>query len=674
MGIKSIFTNPIGQAGILPTMVFINTDDTQAQVLVTGYLSSWVQDGLVALSSYQLALVNTSDKGPSWYNIIIVNEVYSLAISSPGTVTAILGTVNEIDATLVLPNEYQIGISATYPGQASITTLGTITTGIWNGTTIAIANGGTGATTAPAALTNLGALPIAGGTMTGNLILNTNPTLPLQAATKQYVDSIASGFTFKAPAYAGSTGTLNSTYNNGAAGVGATLTNAGVQAAFSIDGTSPPINSRILIKDQSSPAENGIYDLTTVGTGASNWVLTRSTDFDTPATMVPGSFIIVNNGTINGNSAWIETATIVVVGTDPVIWSQFGTLGVQSVSGTAGRITSTGGMNPVIDIDPAYVGQASITTVGTITTGTWNASVISLQYGGTSANLSAAASNGGIVWSNATQMQILAGTATARQMLQSGASVTPAWSTATWPATTTQYGILYSSGTNIVGQIATGNNGVLVTDGTGIPTISSTLPAAVQGNITAVGALSSGSLVAGFTPVTVPIGGTGATSFTSRGMLYGNGTSPIGVTSAMTDGQIVIGSSVGVPAAAALIAGTNITITNGNNTIQIDALSGSDVVSYTGITNASSPYSAIATDFYISCDVTAGVITVRLPNAPVTGRSFVIKDKVGLAANSNITITTVGGAINIDGATSFVMNTAYQATNLVFNGSTYEIW
>lgn len=674
MGIKSIFTNPIGQAGILPTMVFINTDDTQAQVLVTGYLSSWVQDGLVALSSYQLALVNTTDKGPAWYNIIIQNEVYSLELSSPGTVTSILGTANQIVATPIGLNQYQISISPTYPGQTSITTLGTISTGDWAGTAIPILHGGTGATTAPNALTNLGALPIAGGTMTGNLILNGNPTVPLQAATKQYVDSVAAGFTFKTPAYAGSTGTLNSTYNNGAAGVGATLTNAGVQAAFSIDGTSPALNSRILIKDQSSPAENGIYDLTTVGTGATNWVLTRSTDFDTPATMVPGSFIIVNNGTVNVNTAWIETATITVVGTDPVNWSQFGTLGVQSVTGTAGRITSTGGMNPVIDIDPTYVGQASITTLGTVTTGTWNASVVSLQYGGTSANLSASASNGGIVWSNATQMQILAGTATARQMLQSGSSATPAWSTATWPATTTQYGILYSSGTNIVGQITTGNNGTLVTDNTGIPTISQTLPNAVQLNITSVGALSAGSLVAGFTPVTVPIGGTGATSFTQNGMLYGNGVSAIGVTSAMTDGQIVIGSSVGVPAAAALIAGPNVTITNGNNTITISALSGSDVVSYTGITNASTPYTAIATDYYISCDVTAGVISVLLPNAPTTGRTFVIKDKVGLAATSNITITTVGGVVLIDGATSFVMNTAYEAANLVFNGTSYEIW
>jgi hypothetical protein len=670
--IISIFTNPIGQAGILPTMVFINTNDTQAEVLVTGYLSTSVQDGLVSLSSYQLALVNTTDKGPGWYNIIINNEVYSLAISSPGTVTAILGTTNEIVATLINPNEYQISISPTYPGQTSITTVGTITTGNWAGTTIPILHGGTGATTAPTALSNLGALPIAGGTMTGNLILNGDPTLPLQAVTKEYVDAISAGFTFKIPAYAGTTSNVNATYNNGVAGVGATLTNAGAQAAFAVDGVSPPLNSRILVKNQSTAADNGIYSLTTVGTGATNWVLTRTTDFDTSANMNAGSFIIVNNGTVNANSAWIQTATITTVGTDAVNWSQFGTLGVQSVTGTPGYITSTGGMNPVINIDPTYAGQTSITTLGTITSGNWNASVIPLAYGGTNSNLTA--SNGGIVWSNATQLEIIAGTATARQMLQSGATATPAWSTATWPATTTQNDILYSSGTNVVGQITTAASGVLITSAGSVPSISQTLPSAVQGNITSVGALTSGSLATGFTTVTVPLGGTGEVSFTQYGLLYGNGTSGLGVTSALTDGEIVIGSSIGAPAAAALIAGANISITNGHNTITIAALSGSDVVSYTGITNANTPYTALSTDYYISCDVTAGVITVKLPDGPSTGRTFVIKDKVGLAATSNITITTVTGTDTIDGATTFIMNTAYESVNLIFNGTNYEIW
>ncbi len=94
----------------------------------------------------------------------------------------------------------------------------------------------------------------------------------------------------------------------------------------------------------------------------------------------------------------------------------------------------------------------------------------------------------------------------------------------------------------------------------------------------------------------------------------------------------------------------------------------------TAVNHAASPYTATATDSYLSCDVTAGVITIRLPNAPVTGRSFTIKDKVGLAAASNITVTTVGGVVNIDGSTSFVMNTAYEAVSVIFNGVSYEVF
>lgn len=86
------------------------------------------------------------------------------------------------------------------------------------------------------------------------------------------------------------------------------------------------------------------------------------------------------------------------------------------------------------------------------------------------------ASNGGIVYSGATNLAILSGTATARQMLQSGASGAPAWSTATWPATTTINRILYSSAANVVGEITTGNSSVLITSAGGVPSLSTTLP------------------------------------------------------------------------------------------------------------------------------------------------------------------------------------------------------
>lgn len=95
---------------------------------------------------------------------------------------------------------------------------------------------------------------------------------------------------------------------------------------------------------------------------------------------------------------------------------------------------------------------------------------------------------------------------------------------------------------------------------------------------------------------------------------------------------------------------------------------------YTNVTNAMSPYSTTVTDNFISVNVTAGAVTIRLPNAPASSRVFTIKDRVGLAGANNITITTVGGAVNIDGATSFVMNTAYEAMSLLFNGTSYEIY
>lgn len=128
---------------------------------------------------------------------------------------------------------------------------------------------------------------------------------------------------------------------------------------------------------------------------------------------------------------------------------------------------------------------------------------LALADGGTNASLTA--SNGGIVYSTATAMAILSGTATARQMLQSGAAGAPAWSTATYPATTTANRILYSSATNTVDEIATGNSGVLVTNGSGVPSIGTDIPTAV----TIGGAYA---YRAGGTDVAIADGGTGAST------------------------------------------------------------------------------------------------------------------------------------------------------------------
>lgn len=147
---------------------------------------------------------------------------------------------------------------------------------------------------------------------------------------------------------------------------------------------------------------------------------------------------------------------------------------------------------------------------------------LSLALGGTNANLTA--SNGGIFYSTPTAGAILAGTATARQMLQSGATGAPAWSTAVWPATTTINQILFSSAANAVTGITTANNSILATNASGVPALTTTMPTAVQlsvSNYNSGTGASSTTYLSGSGTWTTPSGAGGIVSVT---VLTGSGT------------------------------------------------------------------------------------------------------------------------------------------------------
>ena len=118
------------------------------------------------------------------------------------------------------------------------------------------------------------------------------------------------------PCYGATTGDLDAIYNNGTLGVGATLTNNGAFATFAVDGLTPGLGLRVLVKDQSPLSNtNGIYTVTTVGDAVSiNWVLTRATNYDTPAEMQKGDFVEVTNGTINADTKWVQSTDIISVG------------------------------------------------------------------------------------------------------------------------------------------------------------------------------------------------------------------------------------------------------------------------------------------------------------------------------------------------------------------------
>lgn len=133
------------------------------------------------------------------------------------------------------------------------------------------------------------------------------------------------------------TAALTVTYANGASGVGATLTNAGAQAAISIDSVTLSASDRVLVKNQAAPAQNGVYSVTDIGSGATNWVLTRVTDFDQAAEMLIGTNISITAGTVNTGTAWILSASVATVGTDAATFAATAAISLDGVSPTAGQ-------------------------------------------------------------------------------------------------------------------------------------------------------------------------------------------------------------------------------------------------------------------------------------------------------------------------------------------------
>ena len=789
--------------------------------------------GVTAAGTTGQALLANSGNVPTWGAVNLVSTVTgTLQATNGGTGfnSYAVGDILTADTTssfvrlpdVAIGNALLSGGSGVQPlyGKVGLTTHVSGTLPVANGGTGAttltgyVYGNGTGAFTAAltipnAGLTNssltIGSTNIALGatsTILNNLTYAayqaaTSVTDDYQLSTKIYVDNqvaTVSNQTVHTASAAASTANLTATYSNGTAGVGATLTNSGAQAAFVIDGYTASISDRILIKDQTTGAQNGIYTVTTLGTILTNWVLTRATDFNAtgsgPNYIETGASTFVTSGTVNASTGWVLTTTgTITVGTTNLTFAQTsssssvtvtspllktgsvislqtvpttlggtglttltaynvllgngtgnvafaapGTTGYPLLSAGAssnpafGQLSLTAGVTGTLPVANGGTGTATAFTVGsvvfagasgvytqnnanffwdntnkflgigtlaptahltilstaggtvpsgTLPTGTdlyvvgadsgqtritqdsfasyvaftgrradgtaaspsavqsgevisqftgrgygasqWAAAstgllqiqaeenftntsnptsvsilttpsasvtaveafrfgpsgqfgiggatygasgyvftsggasaaptwsqvslsagvtgtlpatnggtgqslyavgdllyadtttslakladiatgnvllsggvstapawgkvsltaaisdILPLANGGTNANLTA--SNGGIAWSNASQLQILLGTPTVRQMLQSGAAGAPAWSTATWPATTTANQLLYSSSTSVVGEITTANSSVLVTNGSGAPSWSTTLPA-----------------------------------------------------------------------------------------------------------------------------------------------------------------------------------------------------
>jgi len=242
-------------------------------------------------------------------------------------VTSVTGTANRITSTG--GNTPVIDISAAYVGQTSITTLGTIATGVWQGSVIGSTYGGTGVNNGASTLTLGGNLTTSGAfATTFTMTAGTSVTFPTSGTLATVAGTVSS-----------ITGTANQIAASASTG------------AVTLSIVSNPI----------LPGTAGV----TLPSG------NTAARAGSAGTMRFNSQTTVFEATVDG-STWqtIETAAT----------------GVTSVSGTANRITSTGGTTPVIDISASYVGQSSITTLGTIGTGVWQGTVIGGTYGGTGVN------------------------------------------------------------------------------------------------------------------------------------------------------------------------------------------------------------------------------------------------------------------------------------------------
>ena len=230
---------------------------------------------------------------------------------------------------------------------------------------------------------------------------------------KTYVDSVANGLDVKASVRVATTANLAGTYNNGAG----TIT-AGSNGAISVDGVTLVVNDRVLVKDQSTAAQNGFYKVTTVGSGSAAFVLTRTPDADAAEELTAGAFTFTEEGTTNADNGYVlSTNGAITLGTTGITFEQFSGAGQISAGngltktgntidavGTADKITVSAN---AITIASSYVGQNTITTLGTITTGVWNGTDIGVAHGGT--GLSAVAKGSVLVANSANTLSALDG-------------------------------------------------------------------------------------------------------------------------------------------------------------------------------------------------------------------------------------------------------------------------
>jgi len=498
----------------------------------------------------------------------------------------------------------------------------------------------------------------AGDTMTGPLILSGAPSTGLQAATKQYVDDVASGLNAHASCETGTTAALPAcTYNNGVSGVGATLT-ANVNGAIGTVGgyASLAINSRVLVKNQASQIQNGIYVVTQLGSAGTPWILTRASDFDGSPTseVAAGDFMYVQEGTLGGTQ-WVQTNVgtgtspdHIIVGTDNIVFTQLAGSGTYTggsgINVASNVISNTGVLSNVAGTGIGVSGATGNVTIS-------NTGVLSNTAG---SGISVSSSTGNITISNTGVTSLIAGT----NVSLSGATgnVTISVSGIVGTATNLSGGLANQVPFQSAPSTTTFSAGLTYNDGTGTLSVGTASTGVIAAQTGQALELQSDTTITLKTNGTSRLAIGSAGDFTINGSAgsagqvlasNGAGTSPSWQNSSITINgtTISLGGSGTVTAAAGTLTGTtlNASVVNSSltsvGTLTSLSVSGNETVSgnlirsvQTGISAAGATLATatdLTKDFNVVSTVAAGTGVSLMPT---TGGMSIIVVNTGANA------------------------------------------
>ena len=518
--------------------------------------------------------------------------------SDPASITVGTATTATSSTTATTATNLAGGLAGSIPYQTGAGA----TTFLASGTGVLVNSGGNPSYSMTPTLTSVA---LTSGTV------STTPTSATDLANKSYVDTqVSSGITYHlAVKYEvpNTTGNLTALYNQPGGpgvGVGATLTNNGAKAAFAPDGPTASVGDRILVYSQTNAFENGVYEVTTVGTpdpGGTNWVLTRTTDADTYASKSPtglgqgDAFFVTSGNTGAGETYVMNTVGAITFGTTSITFTQVSSSQVYS-AGTGLTLTNTTfSLTSPVATTLGGTGLTSYTSGGAVyatSTSALTTGTLPIASGGTGQTTASAAFNALSPITTAGDLIIGNGSNSATRLAigANGYLLTSNGTTAVWTAAPTSmvypgagipnstgsaWGTSYSvSGTGDVAlttspvfttpNLGTPSAGVL-TNATGLPIstgvsgLGTGIASALGTNVGTAGSVvvdggalgtpSSGTLTnATGLPLTTGVtgtlpvgnGGTGATTLAANNVLLGNGTSAVQVVAPSTAGNVLV--------------------------------------------------------------------------------------------------------------------------------------